>query len=436
MKTSRHRALKNPPQKLSSSAKFALVFFSGVILTALAFVSLDLAILALCCMTLAAFVMTESARRTFWEHAASYKFKTLKDGYETLQKDVKNNTQDIQQINRKIATLLQTRALPKDETHKNEPASVASDQPMPFTAPVSDQTVAPRAIRPRQILDTPDLSYTQTFETDLPLRDPERKFDSLSDTIVRELLLHALEHKRIEVFVQPVMRLPQRQTRYYEIFSRIRAQPGEYIPAARYRPIAEQDNLHHAIDNMLLFHCLKILESSAHLPKATPFFLNVTGETLIHTPFMKRLLTFMGTHRALAPRLIFEMPQHHFHALAPDVQHIIRGLGRLGCQFSLDHVTDLSFDVPALQALKVSFVKIGLDYFLSGTTSDRSFSALHRSKRILEANGIHVIIEKIETETQLKNLLDYDIHYGQGYLFGRPDLQGAYQKKTVSGKSG
>jgi EAL domain-containing protein (putative c-di-GMP-specific phosphodiesterase class I) len=30
------------------------------------------------------------------------------------------------------------------------------------------------------------------------------------------------------------------------------------------------------------------------------------------------------------------------------------------------------------------------------------------------------------------DVLDYGIHYGQGYLFGKPGLQGAYKPKKVA----
>ena len=41
-------------------------------------------------------------------------------------------------------------------------------------------------------------------------------------------------------------------------------------------------------------------------------------------------------------------------------------------------------------------------------------------ERQLDRTGIDLIISKIETETQLRNLLDLNIDYGQGFLFGEP----------------
>jgi cyclic-di-GMP phosphodiesterase TipF (flagellum assembly factor) len=46
-------------------------------------------------------------------------------------------------------------------------------------------------------------------------------------------------------------------------------------------------------------------------------------------------------------------------------------------------------------------------------------------KRALRAAGVSVIVEKIETESALLDLLDFEIDFGQGYLFGEPRLSRA-----------
>ena len=37
-------------------------------------------------------------------------------------------------------------------------------------------------------------------------------------------------------------------------------------------------------------------------------------------------------------------------------------------------------------------------------------------------NELEVLIEKIETENSVRELLDFTIDYGQGFLFGKPDI--------------
>ena len=44
----------------------------------------------------------------------------------------------------------------------------------------------------------------------------------------------------------------------------------------------------------------------------------------------------------------------------------------------------------------------------------------HGLLRALRRHRIDLIVEKVEAESRLIDLLDYEIDYGQGYLFGAP----------------
>ncbi|HCX66812.1 MAG TPA: diguanylate phosphodiesterase, partial [Rhodobiaceae bacterium] len=41
-------------------------------------------------------------------------------------------------------------------------------------------------------------------------------------------------------------------------------------------------------------------------------------------------------------------------------------------------------------------------------------------KELLKRNGIQLIVDKIENEREVVDVLDYDVEFGQGYLFGEP----------------
>jgi EAL domain-containing protein (putative c-di-GMP-specific phosphodiesterase class I) len=421
----------------------ALVFIGTVCTAMLSFISMELALLGFGVFTIGCVLMIESRRRNFWELAATFKFKSLKDTQNAQEKDLLRHAFEIEGVKVEIKAL---RSEIKYAAHKVTEMKTQPQAPMAPPVPVNappegllealkdtkwasrvapppDLRTSPRAVKASQILEEEDDFFAPQTQA------REDSFDDLSDTLVRELLHYAVQSKRVEVFVQPIMRLPQRQTRFYEIFARIRAQPGQYLPASRYMPIAEQDNLQSDIDTMLLLQCLQTIQTSAHIEKAAPFFINVKSGTLKNTAFMKRLLGFLAQNRNLAPRLVFELPQAEFEALPTAILKIIHGLGQLGCSFSLDHIQHMNFDILDLQNHKIRFIKIAAQ-MLDKAASGAEFSALQREKRKLEANGIGVIVEKIETENQLRALLDFDIHYGQGYLFGKPELQGAYANRA------
>ena len=43
----------------------------------------------------------------------------------------------------------------------------------------------------------------------------------------------------------------------------------------------------------------------------------------------------------------------------------------------------------------------------------------------LRSAGVNLVVEKLESEAVLLELLDFQVDYGQGYLFGEPRLSRA-----------
>jgi cyclic-di-GMP phosphodiesterase TipF (flagellum assembly factor) len=103
-------------------------------------------------------------------------------------------------------------------------------------------------------------------------------------------------------------------------------------------------------------------------------------------------------------------------------------LADLGFRFSIDKVTSIDFDLQDLHRSDVRFVKIGVNLLLEQLLNIEGKPALKFLKDIhagdyaalLARYGIEVIAEKIENERQVVDVLDIEIGYGQGHLFGEP----------------
>jgi len=61
-----------------------------------------------------------------------------------------------------------------------------------------------------------------------------------------------------------------------------------------------------------------------------------------------------------------------------------------------------------------------VDYLISLACTENGQEKLRYLQEDLADSRITMIVEKIETEPQFVELLDHNIRYGQGYLFGEP----------------
>ncbi|WP_297511169.1 EAL domain-containing protein [uncultured Caulobacter sp.] len=243
-----------------------------------------------------------------------------------------------------------------------------------------------------------------------------------------QVVQDALAENRVDLYLQPIVSLPQRRTVFYESFSRLRDETGRVMMPAEYLAVAEPEGLMTAIDNLLLFRCVQIVRRLAKQDRKVGIFCNISLASLGDESFFPQFLEFMQGNKDLAGAVIFELGQGAFERRGPvEARHMAR-LASLGFSFSLDKVSDLDLDFQDLARADVKYLKVGAQMMLDqleeqdGKLVIASLPDLNATDfaALTRRYGIEVIVEKVEAEKQIAEILDLDIGYGQGHLFGEP----------------
>ncbi|WP_374573591.1 EAL domain-containing protein [Phenylobacterium sp.] len=243
-----------------------------------------------------------------------------------------------------------------------------------------------------------------------------------------ETVREALADNRVDLYLQPIVGLPQRRTVYYESFSRLRDQTGRVMMPAEYLSVAEPEGLITSIDNLLLFRCVQIVRRLAKQDRKVGIFCNISTASLADETFFPQFLELLSANRDLAGALIFELGQAAFDARGAVEARNMAKLADLGFRFSLDKVVDLDFDFHDLARSDVKFVKIAAKVLLEEMV-ERDGRLVLKSLPDLAAEdfaaltrryGVEIVAEKVESERQIVDILELDISLGQGHLFGEP----------------
>jgi len=149
-------------------------------------------------------------------------------------------------------------------------------------------------------------------------------------------------------------------------------------------------------------------------------FCNVAASTLGNSTSFAQCLDFLEANRALAPSLVLEFKQSTFRNLGPAETENLAALAQRGFRFSIDHVTDLRIEPRELADRGVRFIKVPASLLLDPRQA--STSDIHPSdlSDLLGRFGIDLIAERIEGERAVVDLLDFDVRFGQGFLFAPP----------------
>jgi cyclic-di-GMP phosphodiesterase TipF (flagellum assembly factor) len=86
----------------------------------------------------------------------------------------------------------------------------------------------------------------------------------------------------------------------------------------------------------------------------------------------------------------------------------------------MDHVTDLRFEPKELADRSFRFIKVPANLLLNRAAAAQSDIQAEDLADLLARNGIDLIGERIENESTVVDLLDYDVRFGQGFLFSAP----------------
>ena len=241
--------------------------------------------------------------------------------------------------------------------------------------------------------------------------------DETQDTL--RLLEQGLREDRVDLYLQPIVSLPQRKRRYFECYSRVRTPDGEVIDPQDYLDLAQQAGMLGAIDNILFFRCLQLLGKLRRHDPAAVFFCNISANTLADSGFVRDVIAYMERHRDLSAKLVLEIGQAELAAAPEDLPDYLVALQAAGYRFSMDGVKDLDIDIPVMSEAGFRSVKLDAGLLLDLIEAGRG-SLIRSLKQNLDHHGIDMIVERIETEKDLLDLLDYNIDYGQGFLFGEP----------------
>jgi len=229
----------------------------------------------------------------------------------------------------------------------------------------------------------------------------------------------AIDANRVDLYLQPMVTLPQRKVRYYEALSRLRSDKGDVVLATDFLGPADTHGLMPKIDNLVIFRCVQVVRRLLSKNREIGLFCNISGSTLTDGSIFPQLLEFLEANRTICSSIVLELPQSSLMSAGPIELESLSALAERGYRFSLDNVTDLRFEPRDLLARGFRYVKVRADVLLKRVpvTSDIDPADL---ADLLRRFGIDLIAERIESEGSVVDLLECGVRFGQGFVFSPP----------------
>lgn len=258
--------------------------------------------------------------------------------------------------------------------------------------------------------------------------DDECRGDSIF--IAAGLLHDAIREGRLLPAFQPIVELSTRRVVADEALARLITPDGTIKPAGLFIEAASQLQLAHRID-------IAIIEQTIQHCSTAPFagishFVNISADLLRQREGIDRIMELMqlgcnrcGLEGAAVKPLVIEITEREMLNDTREALDVLRPFIDFGLRLAVDDFGSGYSSFRYLVDLPISFLKIEGELARHAATDRRVRAIIRGIQAIADDLGLITIAEHIEDEATADTLRDMGVAWGQGYLFGRPELASA-----------
>ena len=255
----------------------------------------------------------------------------------------------------------------------------------------------------KQVLERDDLGYL------------------LRRTEVENAIHRGLAEDGFEVYYQPVYELSTKKLYGAEALLRLHDKELGPIFPDEFIPVIEQMGLIDDVDNMVLGKVCEFIESG--IPeRAGMRTLNVNLSMIqcMQKDFVDRINQIVDSYKVDKHMITFEITESVGADDYKKLGEIITELKSSGYQFAMDDYGTGYSNIQSIFSLDFDVVKIDKSILWAAEKGDLGMTILTNSINMIRQMKKKIVVEGVETESQIHLLEDLGVDYQQGFYFSKP----------------
>ena len=237
----------------------------------------------------------------------------------------------------------------------------------------------------------------------------------LRDAVVSARLIRA-----VEVFYQPIYRVPDGRPAAVEALVRWQRSPGHYVAPGDFLPAAERTGAISRVDRYVLERAIATTKEWPDLGRQLTLSVNFSAATLARTDLPEVVRRLLNTYDFDATWLEVEITESALVEDLPTAVCHVEALRALGIKIAIDDFGSGHASLNYLHQFPADVVKLDRSLLTAASTDERSRTLLEGIVDLCARLDMNVIAEGVETGEQLTLVREANVAMVQGFLFGRP----------------
>lgn len=248
---------------------------------------------------------------------------------------------------------------------------------------------------------------------------------------LRAALHHAVNHdfEGFEAYFQPLVGASDGKLSGAETLLRFHTPDGTMISPGEVIPILEESGLIIPVGKWILRQALLACKEWQKYLPAFKVNVNLSYVQVLKSQVLFDIKSIVEEYGVNPSSVCIELTESGFLEENTHFDMVWNGLKDYGILLALDDFGTGYSNLHCLCDLKPAYVKIDRSFTAKALSRDYEYRLLNYIVDMSHSLGLHVCMEGIETETELKKAREVGPDYIQGFLFGKPCSREEFYRK-------
>lgn len=247
-----------------------------------------------------------------------------------------------------------------------------------------------------------------------------------------ELLKNLINEERFVIWFQPRFTTKTRELCGSEALIRFFDEDNVLVSPMDFVPEMEENQTIHLIDFYVFRHVCEYISGWLKAGKdVKPVSVNMSHQTMLHPSFLENVMNIWSDYKIPKDLIVIEVSENPERGGISDIISVLSGLKKRGFKIAIDNFGAKYADLYLFADLKFDILKLDGDLVYKIETDDKTRLLSSSIAQICHNENIKIVAEGVETEEELKRLVEMGCDEAQGYLFDKPMSWNWFEKKYM-----